>query len=1077
MQEAVGHGATSAAEATVHGDGRAATGEHLVSAANRRQLTVLFCDLVGSTELASRLDPEDLREVVLEYQSICAKVIARYDGHIAQYLGDGLLVYFGYPVAHEDDAQRAVRTGLGIVEAIAQAQPRFQRQWSAELHLRVGIHTGVVVAGEVGSGPTREDLAVGQAPNVAARIQSLAEPDSVLLSAATERLAAGYFELEPLGPQELKGVSGSVEVYRALHESAARTRLEAAASRGLTALIGREAEARSLIAAWQRTEAGDGQVMLLSGEAGLGKSRLVRMLEEHVAARPDGWLTPVQCSPYHQATALYPWIDLLERVILRFGREDSPQTRAELLEGWLVESGLDLPASRPLFADMLGLPPSPAYPPLADTPERQRQASISAVVEVLARRAARQPVLVVVEDVHWADPTTAELLAALARRVPGSRMMLVVTYRPHGRPPMLDPSLSELALERLEPSASGSLVDLVSGAVDLPPEVRRQIVDRTDGVPLFIEELTRNILESGVLTDSGGRVASAGLPDAAIPASIQDLLMARLDRLGDDRALAQLAAVMGREPSFELLASVAGGDEADLAEGLRRLLDADILVVEGGAGQERYGFRHALIQETAYGSLLRANRQALHARVADTLLAGGVDPSEARPETVAWHLSRAGRPAEAIPHWLAAGQSSMARSANLESISHLGAALEQLELLPEGPERDGTEIVLRVLIAVPMTLTRGWAHPDVGASYDRAQALMGPEVEIPQLFPTRVGILTYHLVRGQLETAYGMGLKELELAERFGVDELRLEAELDRGTTSYYMGRTAESLEHLERAVAIYDPAQHFPHAFIFGKDPGAVALVHLGGVEWLRGRSDDALATANRGRALAGTWNHPFSELWAAIGQAFVLQVRGDVEGVRDVAQFVMHHAVEQVFPNWLAQGQAFMGWTLAATGRAEEGVVLLRQGLGLWSMTGAELYSTYLSYLLADALRMGGSPEAMAVVDDALARAERTGERFWEAELHRIRGEILATGGDQAGAGREFAVALEQARSREQPALEVRAATSIVRHGAGAGRPVDADGLLRPLLGRLSQGLDLPDVAAARAALASPAVNSTEV
>jgi class 3 adenylate cyclase/predicted ATPase len=1042
--------------------------DRLVSSAGRRQLTVLFCDLVGSTDLASRLDPEDLREVVLEYQAICAKVIGRYDGHIAQYLGDGLLVYFGYPRAHEDDAQRAVRTGIGIVDAVVRAQARFLQRWSAPLHVRIGIHTGVVVAGEIGAGPAREDLAVGQAPNVAARIESIAEPDAVLLSAATERLVAGYFEVQALGPHELKGVSGPVELYRALHESAARTRLEAAAGRGLTPLVGRVAEGDALRSAWARAESGEGQVLLMTGEAGIGKSRLTRMLEEHVAARPDGWFTPVQCSPYHPATALYPFIDLLERVILRFDRDDTPEVRSARLEGWLVESGLDLAATRPLFADLLGLPPSTAYPPLPDTPERQRQATIVTLIEVLTRRAARQPLLVVVEDAHWADPTTAELLAALARRAPGSRMMLLITVRPGGRPPQLDASLPELALDHLGAEDGADLVEQVAGPGVLSVTVRRQIVDRTDGVPLFIEELTRDVIKSGVLASAGDGMAR--LPAAAIPASLQDLLMARLDRIGEDKPLAQLAAVIGREFAFEQLASVVGTQETDLRAGLGHLVDADLLVVSGSAGQERFGFRHALIQETAYGSLLRADRQALHGRVADSLLADGVHAFDARPETIGWHLSQAGRPAEAVPLWLAAGQNGIARSANLEAISHFGAALEQLELLPEGPERDGMEIALRVLIAIPLTLTRGWAHPDVGASYERAQALMGPVAEVPQLFPTRVGILTYHLVRGQLATAYEMGLKELELAERFGVDELRLEAELDRGTTSYYLGRTAESREHLERAIAIYDPAQHFPHAFAFGKDPGAVALVHLGGAEWLLGRSDDALATANRGRQLATTWNHPFSELWTGIGQAFVLQVRGDVEGVREVAQFVIDRSIEQVFPNWLAQGQAFMGWVLAATGRVDEGTTLLRQGLGLWAMTGAELYTTYLSYLLADALRKGGSPvEALGVVDDALVRVERTDERFWEAELHRLRGDLLTAGGDPDEAVREMGAALELARSRGQHALELRAACSLARHHASGGRPDIARDLLHPVLDRIAQGRDTADVVAAQALLAT--------
>ena len=1074
MPGAFGERIDSSGRDAVTGDPAAEEGDRLVSGAGRRQLTVLFCDLVGSTELASRLDPEDLREVVLEYQALCAKVIGRYDGHVAQYLGDGLLVYFGYPIAHEDDAQRAVRTGLGIVDAIGRAEARFGRQWGVRPQVRVGIHTGVVVAGEVGAGPTREDLALGQAPNVAARLQGLADPDGVLLSGATEHLVTGYFELDALGPQELKGVAGTVDVYRALRESAARSRLEANAAHGLPTLVGRDTEAALLRDAWGRVEDGSGQVLLITGDAGLGKSRLVRMLEEHVAGRPGGWLTPCQCSPYHQATALYPFIDLLERVVLRFGRDDSADDRSDRLEGWLVQNGFDLAATRPLFADLLGLPPSGAYPPLGDTPERQKQATIEALVDALLVRAAERPTLFVIEDVHWADPTTGELLGSMLHRVAGNRLMVVITYRPGGRPPGLDPTLPELEVGRLEPGAGAALVDDVAGAETLPDEVRRQIVDRTDGVPLFIEELTRNILESGVLDGASAAGRSSALPASAIPATLQDLLMARLDRLGDRKPLAQLAAVIGREFGFDLLAAVAGGGAASLHERLAQLLAADVLQARGDPGDERFGFRHALIQETAYGSLLRGDRLGLHARVARALLAGAGDPSEARPETIAYHLSQAGMPAEAVPHWVAAGMAAMARSANLEAISHLGSALDQLELLPDGPERAGHELGLRVLIAVPMTLTRGWANPEVGASYARASSLIGPAGDAPQLFPTRVGILTYHLVRGEMAVAYEMAAQELDLAERFGQPELRLEAEVDRGTTSYYLGHTARALEHLERAIAIYDPALHHAHAFMYGKDPGAVALVHASGALWLLGRAEDGLAAAKRARALAGTWAHPFSAIWAAIGEAFALQVRGDAAGLREVSEWVVAESMAQVFPNWLAQGQVFLGWALAASGEVGPGIGMIRQGLGLWDMTGAELFKTYLAYLLADALRMAGDPEALAVIEGAFAQADRSEERFWEAELHRFHGELLRAAGDTEGAAADFDRALAGARARGQLGLELRAATSRARLLGETGRPAEASSVLGPVLARVTQGAGTADVVVARELLASLAITT---
>jgi class 3 adenylate cyclase len=1041
--------------------------ERPISSAGRRQLTVLFCDLVGSTELSSTLDPEDLREVVLEYQSICATVIGGHDGHIAQYLGDGLLVYFGYPRAHEDDARRAVRTGLGIVDAIRAAGPGLRARFGTELHVRIGIHTGVVVAGEMGAGATREELAVGQAPNVAARVQSLAEPDTVLLSAATGRLVAGFFELASLGPQALKGVAEPVEVSRAVRETDARGRLDVAGS-GLTELVGRDLERATLFGAWERTEAGDGQVVVVTGEAGLGKSRLVRALGAHAVEHGGGAVFEADCSPYHQATALYPFIDLLERGVLGFSRDDGPEVRAERLGAWLTESGADVAAVRPLLGSLLGLPPDPRDPPSSDGPERQRQLTIEALVGILTDAARTRPVLFVLEDAHWADPTTRELLPILLSRVAGTQLMVVVTARSDGLPAELGEEHTMLRLDRLEADAVGALADQVAGEVTLPDAVRRQIVDRTDGVPLFIEELTRNIIESGALEARDGAAGwGAALPPSAIPATLNDLLMARLDRLGDAKSTAQVAAVIGREFGFDLLCEVEGKQRDDVRQRLGGLLGSELLVARGEPGEERFGFRHALIQETAYGSLLRADRQALHARVAGVLLERGADASDARPETLAYHLSAAGQPAASIPHWVTAGQGAIARSANIEAISHLGSALDQLQLLDDTPQRAAQEVGLRVLIAVPMTLTRGWANPEVAASYERAKSLIGPFEEVPELFPTRVGILTYHLVRGQLTTASEMAAEELALADRFGVPDFQVEAELDVGTTSYYLGRTAESLAHLDRSLAIYDPAVHHVHAFMYGKDPGAVAHVHRSGALWLLGRPRDGMAAANAGRALSETWSHPFSAIWTGVGQAFGHQVAGDAGSVMEVGRWIVEESIEQRFPNWLAQGQVFLGWAIAASGDPAEGVGLMRQGLGLWGMTGAELFTTYLMYLLADGLRMAGDDEASAVVDEALDRVKRNAECFWEPELLRFRGErALERGGDAgiAAAEADLLRALELSRTRGQPAHELRVATSLARLRSAQGARDDGLPDLRAAMAAVAGDQDSAEVRAAR-------------
>jgi class 3 adenylate cyclase/predicted ATPase len=1050
------------------------------SGAERRQLTVLFCDLVESTELAGALDPEDLRDVVRDYQAACASVVATYDGHVAQYLGDGLLVYFGYPTAHEDDPQRAVRSGLGIVEAIAHANPALERMRGVHLAVRVGIHTGDVVAGEMGAGEQKQDLAVGQAPNVAARLQGLAEPDTVVLSAATQRLVAGYFALEPLGPRQLKGVAEPLEVYRAIHESAARTRLEAATGGRLTPLVGREAEAQVLIDRWTRVEEGTGQVVLISGEPGIGKSRLIRMLEEHVAVEPSAWLTACQCSPYHQATALFPFIELLERVVLRFGRDDPPRVRSDKLEGWLVQYGFDVGQVHPLLGSLLGLPPDPRYPPPPVTPERQKQLTIEALVSALERRASEQLVLFVIEDVHWADPTTLDALAVLVQRVPAGRLMAVITYRPDARPDLADrPGATELVLGRLEAGDSSEIVARLTDGMTLPDEVRRQIIDRTDGIPLFVEELTKTVLESGLLRAAGDHYElAAPLPPMAIPTTLSGSLTARLDRLGDAKPVAQLAAVIGREFGVDLLQAVAAEEGDRLGDRIDRLVETGLLEARGAPGDVRYAFKHALIQEAAYQSLLRSQRREDHARVAQALLERFRDTSDGRPETIAYHLTEAGRPAEAIPHWVAAGQEAMARSANLEAGSHLSTALQQLATLPESPERAGQELGLLVLSAVPLTLTRGWASPEVGERYERASQLVDEVGEAPQLFPTRVGLLTYYLVRGQMEAAYDLGVRDLELAERFGDPDLLVEAELDRGTTSYYLGRTREALAHLDRAAELYDVPAHHPHVFMYGKDPGAVAFVHRAGALWLLGRPDSGLVSADAGRALAGQWFHPFSALWAGVGQAFSHQVRGDAAAVAEVAGWIVSESVEQVFPNWLAQGQVFLGWALTKLGEVDKGLGMMRDGLGLWEMTGAALFQTYLLSLLADGQRVDGRfDEAMETVAQALDHADRTEERFWEAELYRLRGELRLDlpSHDIAAAEADYARALEGAAGREQWSLHLRAATSQARLWRAHGRVEDARELLAGALGALQEGHDTRDLVDARAVLTSMATTST--
>ena len=620
--------------------------------AERRQLTVLFCDLVDSTRLASQLDPEDLREVVRAYQDTCAKVIARFDGYIAQYLGDGLLIYFGYPLAHEDDAQRAVRAGLGIVEALGQLNTHLEQERGGRLTVRLGIHTGLVVVGEVGGGTRQEQLALGETPNLAARLQGIAAPDTLVISAATLQLLGGFFACQPLGTPLLKGQAQPLAVYRVLYESMARSRLEAAGSTGWTPLVGREPEVTLLRERWTQVKEGFGQVVLLSGEAGIGKSRLVQVLQAHVATEPQAWLTPCQCSPYYQHTALYPLIELLERVALRFEREEAPPQKLRKLEGFLVQYGLPLAEAVPLLAALLSLPLAADYAPLAGSPEQQKQWTLQTFLTILLRIAAQQPVLFVMEDLHWADPTTLELLSLLVDQGPTARILALCTFRPDFSPPWTGRAhLTQVTLSRLPRQEATEMTGQVAHGKVLPREVIEQVVAKTDGVPLFVEELTKMVLESGLLQEREDRYELTGpLPPLAIPTTLHDSLMARLDRLATVKALAQLGATLGREFAYDLLQAVSPWDEGTLQRGLHQLVDAEFLYQRGVPPQATYTFKHALIQDAAYYCLLRSTRQQYHERIAHVLEAQFPEVCATQPELLAHHYTKAGLPNQAIAY-------------------------------------------------------------------------------------------------------------------------------------------------------------------------------------------------------------------------------------------------------------------------------------------------------------------------------------------------------------------------------------------------------------------------------------------
>ena len=920
--------------------------------AERRQLTVLFCDLVDSTVLASQLDPEEWREVVRAYQETCAKVIARFEGHIAQYLGDGLLVYFGYPQAHEDDAQRAVRAGLGMLDALGQLNTRLGQERDVHLAARLGIHTGLVVVGDVGGGARQEQLALGETPNLAARLQGIAAPNTLVISAATLPLLGGFFTYQSLGTSVLKGLVQPVEVYQVLHESMARSRLEAAGSTGLTPLVGREQEVGLLRERWAQVKEGMGQVVLLSGEAGIGKSRLVQVLKEQVATEPQAWLTPCQCSPYYQNTALYPLIDLLERVVLHFDREESPQQKLSKLEGHLVQYGFPLAETVPLYASLLSLPLTADYASLPISPEQHKQKTLQALLTTLLRIAAQQPVLFVMEDLHWVDPSTLEFLSLLVDQGPTARVLALLTFRPDFSPPWPGRShLTQVTLPRLPRRQAAEMASRVAHSKTLPTEVMEQVVARTDGVPLFVEELTKMVLESGLLQEREKRYELTGpLPPLAIPATLHDSLMARLDRLATVKALAQLGATLGREFAYDLLQAVSPWDEETLGRGLHQLVEAEFLYQQGLPPQATYLFKHALIQEAAYQSLLRSTRQQYHQRIAQVLETQFPESCETQPELVAHHYTAAALHEPAVAYWQRAGQRALARSAHLEAINHVTTGIELLKTLPETPERTQHAVTLHITLGAALGMTKGPGAPEVEHAYTQARALCQQVGETPELVPVLFGLWRFYHARAQLYTARELGETLLRLAQQAQDPALAVLAHYALGFTKFSLGALPAARQDLEDGIARYMPEQRQASVFHMGQDPGVACRLYAAATLWLLGYPAQSLARLHEALTLAHELSHPFSLAHAQSLAAWVAQFRRDVPAVHEHAEAAVALATAQGFPQWVAQGTSFRGWALAMQGQGAEGMAQVRQGITAWRATGSALNVPYFCTVLAD-------------------------------------------------------------------------------------------------------------------------------
>jgi class 3 adenylate cyclase/predicted ATPase len=1032
-------------------------------AAERRQLTVMFCDLVGSTALSARLDPEDLREIIAAYHRAVGTIVAESDGFVASYLGDGVLVYFGYPQAHEDDAERAIRAGLSAIDTIHRLDVR-----SVKLQARVGIATGLVVVGDlIGKGSAQVQSVVGETPNLAARLQTLAEPGTVVIGAGTHRLVGNLFEYRELGSVELKGIAAPVPAWQVLRPSTVASRFEALHGTALAPLVGRDEEIDLMRRRWARAKAGEGQVVLISGEPGIGKSRITAELEKRLRVEPHLRLRYF-CSPYYQDSALFPFIEQLGRAS-EFASDDLPAVKLGKLEALLARAE---PPDEDVavLADLLSLPASARHPLPNLTPQRKKDRTIEALIRQVEGLSRRLPIVAVIEDAHWMDPTSRELLDLAVERVRSLPVLLIVTFRPEFQPPWIGQSqVTMLALNRLDRRDRTALVELIAGRKPLPIEVVSQIADRTDGVPLFVEELTKSVLESGVLREElDCYVLDRTLPSLAIPTTLQDSLMARLDRLASVRLVAQIGAAIGREFSYALLRAVSRLSEGELEAALARLVASGLVFQRGEMPEAVYTFKHALVQDAAHGSMLRSSRRQLHAQIANALETHFPELMDSQPELFAQHYAEAGLIDKSVAYWGRAGQKSAARSAMAEAAAQLQKALDQLELLPETLERQRQELEFCSSLGAALRFVKGQATPEMGRAFARARELWEQLGSPSQFLHIPYGQSRHHAFRG-----------EFDLAQRLDEDLLRLSRQRNdtagmvlghdcSGRDLLLAGRFASSRSHFEEVLALYDPISHGLLVNQIGSHPHVISKGYLAISLFCLGFPDRAFAQSNAAVAEARRLAHPPTLTVSLSTDCRLLSLGGDVAALDERASELIAVATEQSFPSYHMLGTIYRGWVRVNTGDLPAGTTLLQSGSSAYSATGARTRISYHTALIAKACEIAGDVEEASVhLDDALKLAEAIGERWFMAELYRQKGDLMLLQAHSKTAEEFYRKAIAISRKQEAKLWELRAVVSLAKLCSDRARRAEAHDLLAPIYGWFNEGFGTQDLKGAKTLL----------
>jgi class 3 adenylate cyclase/predicted ATPase len=1024
-----------------------------------RQITVMFCDLVGSTQLSEKLDPEDLQKLFEAYRIECSTAINRYGGEVARYFGDGVMAFFGWPHAHEDDAVRATHASLEIVSGVAKiAGP-------VTLTCRVGICSGPVVVGEIGDSGTWSMDAVGETPNIAARLQTLAAVNTVLISESTRRLVSGAFNLQDLGHQELKGVSEPLHVYRVLTAKTTASRFEAAHTGSLTPLIGRSSELSLLLDRWQKVKEGDGQVILLSGIPGVGKSRLLHELKWHIQQEPHVLLHH-QCSPYHSQSAFFPVIGRIEQAAQLTPLESAAEKLAKLTT-YLPRLADNSKAPVLLVAKLLSIPLENDLELSGLTPQQIKNRTISTLVDMILAFSVQRPTLCVFEDAHWLDPSTLELLESIISRIDHARVLLVVSCRPEFRPTWMTHANTTMhSLTRLSLTEVKAMIrDILRGG-SMPEPVLDRIIEKADGVPLFIEELTSSML-SAPLQTRGTFERAPQLASLRVPDTLSDALMERLDRVAPSRRLVQIAAVIGREFSYDLLSAASRIDDDGMLSALSLLEQADIIYRVGISPVLRFAFKHALLCDAIYDSLLRSKRQQIHADIAAVLQRDFSELAENQLQVLAFHHQEAGNHQSAISCWFESGQGALAHSANVEAIASFRKALQVLDALPETPERIKQEIDIQLALGIPLIAVHGYASAETREAFSRARALCLQLGDIPEYFQALFGLWGHSWMGGKNDDALRLADEFLSRSRALSQPVPLMVAHRVMGSTLLTIGDFQSSANHFTESIKLSIGKGKQPLSNLYMVEPQAASLLLLSWDSWFLGYPDQSLSRVSEALALGQDLGHPYTVAFAHYMTSVVHLLRGEAARAFESAEKSFQMSQEQRFSLYAILSRISRGRAAGELGRLGEAQEEMALGLGEARRNGVGFMLPMMDSWLADLYAKAGEIQsALSIVEGILVDIGDVTGRSWESELHRQKAQLLL--GLNPSKTREaeshLKKSIEVARGQSAKSLELRAATSLAELWRTQGRPDEARALLEPICRWFDEGTETADLRRAR-------------